>query len=249
MILPDISTEILYPENISAMVKIQKTLAEKIILSEDYHKIQIIAGVDVSNNLYDPGQMVYAAVVNLSYETLEIMEIANAANKQSLAYQPGFLGFREVPIILEVFKKLQIQPDLLLVDGHGISHPRRFGIASHLGVLLDIPTIGVAKSILVGKPQTELGDNVGDHTPLIWQGKIIGMLLRTKKRANPLIISTGHRVSLKTSIEIVSHCLKKYRLPEPTRYAHQAANACRISLTTPSTSTTPSLLLETSQYL
>ena len=119
---------------------------------------------------------------------------------------------------------------MLLVDGHGISHPRRFGIATHLGVLLDIPTIGVAKSILIGKPAAELGQNAGDHVPLIWKEEVIGILFGSKKRANPLIISSGHRVSLESALKIVMNCLKNYRLPEPTRFAHQAANTLRIEL-------------------
>lgn len=230
MLLPSISPDILHPKTIPEAIKIQQSLAGKIITVNMYSKIELIGGVDVSNNLYDPAQMVYAAIVNLSYKTLQIIETASAADKQPLAYKPGFLGFREVPVILQAFKNLQSKPDLLLVDGHGISHPRQLGIASHLGVLLDIPTIGVAKSILVGRPQTKLGDNPNDRTPLIWQGKTIGMLLRTKKRSNPLIISIGHRISLESALKIVLNCVKTYKLPEPTRYAHQAANAHRILL-------------------
>ena len=114
-----------------------------------------------------------------------------------------------------------------MVDGHGISHPRGLGIASHLGVLLDCPSIGVAKSILVGRPDGELGNQVGDSVPLRWKGQTLGLVLRTRPNVQPVYVSVGHRVSLETAVEIVLKCLSRYRLPEPTRQAHQAANLCR----------------------
>src|SRR5262249_35990996 len=118
-------------------------------------------------------------------------------------------------------------PDCLIVDGHGISHPRGLGIASHLGVLLDCPSIGVAKSILVGKPEGELGNQIGDYIPLRWKGQTLGVVLRTKPNVQPVYVSSGHRVSLETAIKVVLNSLSKYRLPEPTRQAHNAANVCR----------------------
>ena len=117
-----------------------------------------------------------------------------------------------------------------MVDGHGISHPRRLGIASHIGVLLNIPTIGVAKSVLVGHPAGPLGEAKGDCVPLIWKGEQIGTFLRTKKCCHPVIISAGHRISLGTAVEIVLEYATRYRLPEPTRQAHLAANRCRKEL-------------------
>jgi deoxyribonuclease V len=230
MRLPNIPKHILFPQSIPEAAEIQRTLAKSVISADQYAAPNIVAGVDVSNNLYDPAQMVYAGVVNLHYPGCTLFETAHAAAKQTLAYQPGFLGFREVPVILQAFEKLKNKPDLILVDGHGISHPRRFGIATHLGVLLDLPTIGVAKSILVGKPAAELGPNPGDAVPLVWHGETIGILFRSKKRANPLIISVGHRISLDSALQIVKSCLKTYRLPEPTRHAHLAANHARTSL-------------------
>ena len=198
------------------------------ILQDDFHQpVRHVIGLDVSNNRFDPEQMVYAAAANLSYPSLILTETAHRAEKQTVPYIPGLLGFREVPILLNVYRQSSVKPDLVMVDGHGISHPRGLGIASHFGVLLDIPTIGVAKSILVGKPAAPLAEEVGSAVPLIWKHREIGILLRTKKRCSPLIISVGHKVSLPTAVEFTMSCLKGYRLPEPTRQAHLAANACR----------------------
>jgi deoxyribonuclease V len=137
------------------------------------------------------------------------------------------LGFREVPTLVHLYNQLSVRPNVVLVDGHGISHPRGLGVATHLGVVLDVPTIGVAKSILVGTPAGPLAEEVGSTVPLIWKKQEIGMLLRTKARALPLIISSGHKISLPTAVQLVVKCLKGYRLPEPTRQAHLAANSFR----------------------
>ncbi|MBA2368257.1 MAG: deoxyribonuclease V [Candidatus Protochlamydia sp.] len=206
----------------------QKEMAEKVsLIDEVKHPINTIAGMDVSNTPFDPEQMIFGAVVVASYPSLTILETATESIKQTFPYVPGLLGFREVPSLINAFSKLSLLPDLIMVDGHGISHPRGLGVASHLGVLLDIPTIGVAKSILVGKPASPLPEEPGSMVSLLWKGKEIGMLLRTKKRCSPLIISTGHKITLKSAVELVISCQKRHRLPEPTRYAHLAANACR----------------------
>jgi deoxyribonuclease V len=186
--------------------------------------------MDISHNLYDPSEIIYAAALILNFSDLQVTERAFTAEKQSFPYVPGFLGFREAPALINAYQQLKIKPDILFVDGHGISHPRRLGIASQIGVLLDIPTIGVAKSILVGKPAAPLSEEPGNQTPLLWKKQTIGMFLRTKKRSNPLIISSGHKISLERAIEIVKACLRGYRLPEPTRQAHLAANAFRKGL-------------------
>ncbi len=217
----------LYPSSLEEAKEVQTTLFKKIIISDHFNIPLLIGGMDVSNNLYDPTQMIYATTVLLDFQTLEVIDQVFAAEKQEFPYIPGFLGFREAPALVHAFEKLTTKPDILLVDGHGISHPRGLGIASHIGALLDIPTIGVAKSILIGKPQDLLDDEAGSQTPLIWKNQTIGMLIRTKKRSNPLIISPGHRISLQTSIEIVLKTLRGYRLPEPTRQAHLAANFFR----------------------
>lgn len=232
----DIPHEWLYPGSLEAASKIQRLLSERVITSVDAafpETLQTIAGVDVSNNLRDPEEWIYAALVMLDYPTLSVGEISTRQGKAQFPYVPGFLGFREAPVLVEAFQQLWQRtgkaPDLIMVDGHGISHPRGLGIASHLGVLLDLPTIGVAKSILVGKPEGVLGPQPGDHIPLIWKGRQLGAVLRTKLNVNPLYISVGHKIDLPTAIDWVMRAGRKYRLPEPTRQAHLAANVFRKS--------------------
>jgi deoxyribonuclease V len=226
----DIPNSWFFPQSIQEAKEAQHRMAQRVIQEDTLLTMQSIGGMDVSNNLFDPKQMIYASVVVLSYPGLEIVEQAAVAQKQSFPYIPGLLGFREAPALVEAFKKLKKKPDILMVDGHGISHPRGLGIASHLGVLLDIPTVGVAKSILVGKPAASLDPEAGAQVPLVWKDQTLGMMLRTKARSNPLIISVGHKISLSTAIELVQKCLRGYRLPEATRHAHLAANVCRKSV-------------------
>jgi len=222
----DIPQSWLLPNSIEEAKEAQFDMAARVIVEDDFHDCRWIGGMDVSNKLYDPKKMIYASMVVLS-DAWEVKETAAAAYKQNFPYIPGLLGFREAPALVEAFKKLNTKPSIVFVDGHGIAHPRRLGIASHLGVLLDVPTIGVAKSILVGEPTGVLGCEVGAQVPLVWKNRTIGILLRTKPRANPLIISCGHRVALPTAVKLVQSALRGYRLPEPTRHAHLAANDCR----------------------
>lgn len=219
----------LYPPSLEEAKKVQKFLAHKVIAEDQLppRALDRVGGMDVSNYLYDPAQKIYAATVVLSFPEQKCLEIAAVVQKQKFPYIPGFLGFREAPALVASFQALRQSPAILWVDGHGISHPRRLGIASHIGVLLDIPTIGVAKSILVGSLATPLGEEVGSQSFLIWKGKMIAIALRTKKRAHPILISIGHKISLNTAVELVKKSLKGYRLPEPTRQAHLAANQCR----------------------
>lgn len=223
-------SEWLFPPSITEAKRIQKELAARVQLQDALgQEVSYIAGLDVSNNRFDPEKMVYASAVTLSYPDLVLIESSSSAEQQPFPYVPGLLGFREAPALINAFNQLTIRPDILMVDGHGIAHPRKLGIASHIGVLLDIPTIGVAKSILVGAPTGELPDEPGSHVPLLWKGETIAAVVRTKRRCAPLIISAGHRMTLKTAISLVFSCLKGYRLTEPTRLAHLAANAKRIS--------------------
>lgn len=227
-----IPREWLYPDSFASASKIQLELAQKVVLEDQLpDQLQTIGGMDVSSNWRDPEQMIYATCVVLDAQTLQVVAQASAHMQQKFPYIPGLLGFRETPALIEAFSKLAVKPDLILVDGQGISHPRKLGIASHIGVLIDLPTIGVAKSILIGKPAGQLATTAGATTPLIWQDETIGMLLRSKQRCNPLIISQGHRVALNTALTIVNRCLKGYRLPEPTRQAHLAANIYRRAIT------------------
>ena len=215
-------------ENSAQAFLAQKEMAEKVLLQDDLPKnLQYIGGMDVSNTPFDPAQMIFGAMIVCSYPSLSLVQTTAQAVKQTVPYIPGLLGFREVPTLMQAYEQASIIPDLIMVDGHGVSHPRGLGVASHVGVLLDIPTIGVAKSILVGTPAGPLAEAVGSTVPLVWKGKEIAMMVRTKKRCNPVIISAGHKITLATATQLVLSCLTKYRLPEPTRYAHLAANTCR----------------------
>lgn len=185
----------------------------------DPNSIKTIAGIDVS--LKDQGQ---AAIVVLSFPELEVIEEVVATRKITFPYVPGLLSFRETPLILEAIEKLKIQPDMLLVDGQGYAHPRRFGIACHIGVFLDKPSIGCAKSILIGKHE-EVGLNKGDQVPLTHGKQVIGTVLRSKNKVNPLIISIGHKIDLPTAVDFVTKCLGSYRVPEPIRAAHNFAGS------------------------
>lgn len=206
---------------------VQRILASRVITKDKLSPIQLIGGMDVSHNPYDPSQLIYATAVVLDKENWVKRAESGIVQKQAFPYIPGFLGFREAPALIQAFQALPLKPDVILVDGHGISHPRQLGIASHIGVLLDIPAIGVAKSILVGHPAGTLGSLKGDQVPLIWKGKEIARVLRTKAKCLPLIISSGHRISLETAVKIALECLQGYRLPEPTRQAHLLANQLR----------------------
>jgi deoxyribonuclease V len=179
-----------------------------------------IAGVDIS--VGKTGKIATGTVVVLSYPELEIVEIKTARGNLGFPYIPGLLSFRELPLTLAAFEKLNVTPDLVLVDGQGVAHPRRFGIASHLGLFLDIPTIGCAKSLLCGdciEPDTESGS----YAEVIDKDETIGVALRTRSGVKPVYVSIGHKTDLHTAIQWVLKCSRGYRLPEPTRLAHQAA--------------------------
>ncbi|MGI9060778.1 MAG: deoxyribonuclease V [Ktedonobacteraceae bacterium] len=200
-------------------MSLQKELAARVIHTDQLpDEIRLVAGVDMALN--EETNMARAAVVLLSYPTMEIVERHVYEEPVRMPYIPGLLSFREIPCILGAFAQLSTQPDLVMVDGQGIAHPRYLGIASHLGLWLDLPTIGCAKSILRGKyDEQALGDEVGAWLPLIFKNQTIGAALRTRSHVKPMIISLGHRISLETSIRYVLACGKGYRLPEPTRQA------------------------------
>ncbi len=185
---------------------------------------RFIAGVDVSCTRFDP--ILTAGVVVWDKETNTVVETAFAKAKGTYPYIPGLLSFREIPVLLEALARLQTVPDLFFVDGQGIAHPRRLGIATHLGLLLDRPTVGVGKSKLTGQYDA-LGPDVGSQSPLMDDDEQIGMVIRTKVRSNPLFISIGHRIDLPTALRLVKESLRGYRLPEPTRLAHLYVNAMR----------------------
>ncbi|ACB53917.1 endonuclease V [Crocosphaera subtropica ATCC 51142] len=167
--------------------------------------------------------MTKAAVAVLKLPSLELVESQTALIPTTFPYIPGFLSFREIPALLKVIEKLTIIPDIILCDGQGIAHPRRLGIASHLGVLLNIPTIGVAKSLLIGKHE-EVPLEKGSWKPLIDKKEVIGAVLRSRTNVKPIYVSIGHKISLPTALDYVMACLTKYRLPETTRWADKLAS-------------------------
>ena len=181
----------------------------------------LIAGADVG--FEQGGEVTRAAIVLLTWPELELVEYQVARIATTMPYIPGFLSFREYPALLAAWDQLSQRPDLLFVDGHGISHPRRLGVASHFGLLVDVPTIGVAKKRLCGK-FGPLGDEPGALAPLLDKGEQLAWVLRSKTRCNPLFVSTGHRVGLDSALMWVERCLKGYRLPEPTRWADAVAS-------------------------
>lgn len=219
----------LYPKDVREAIQVQKEMAACVSFSDLKKDPQVIGGLDVSSTPFSSSKEIFGAAVLLSFPSCQVIEKKEAKMDQGFPYIPGLLGFREAPVLIKAFQALSQRPDLLFIDGHGISHPRGLGIASHIGILLDIPTIGVAKSILIGTLHTSLPEEVGSQVPLMWKGKVVGMALRTKKRCLPLIISPGHKMSLEKSIQWVLKSLKGYRLPEPIRQAHLAANAIRRS--------------------
>nr|WP_314267686.1 deoxyribonuclease V [uncultured Moellerella sp.] len=195
--------------------------AHQVILVDDVTMPNLIAGADVG--FEQQGTVTRAAIVVLTWPDLELVESQIARIATTLPYIPGFLSFRECPALLAAWHKLQHKPDLVLVDGQGIAHPRHLGVASHFGLLVDIPTIGVAKSRLYGE-HALVDEPAGSYQPLMANMQQLGWVLRSKKRCNPLYISPGHKMSVASSLWWVEQCLKGYRLPEPTRIADGIAS-------------------------
>ena len=199
---------------------IQRRIATLVSKRKEIDSPKLIAGVDISPP--DAQGMATGAVVVLAYPQLTLLEIRVAKQRVDFPYVPGLLSFRESPLILAACLKLALTPDLIFVDGQGIAHPRRLGLASHLGLLLNVPTVGCAKSILCGSHEP-VGAAPGSFAELRDNGEVIGAALRTKMGANPIYISIGHKVDLKSAISWIIECCRGYRIPEPTRLAHLAA--------------------------
>jgi len=204
---------VLSPKN---AVFIQKKLRDHIILDNRCGKIKFIAGVDMAMD--EEHQLGFAGIIIYSYPDLIEIERQSAEAKLKFPYVPGLLAFREAPVLIKAFKKIRNIPDVILFDGQGIAHPRGIGIASHMGLILDRPTIGCAKSRLIGEYE-EPGCNVGDWSPLSYKKKVIGAVLRTRKNVKPIFVSPGHLIDLRTSIKIVLSCVDGFRIPKPTREA------------------------------
>ena len=203
-------------------IELQKQLAFEVIAEDKFDApVKTVAGIDLG---YDAKNNTSRAVcVALSFPELELIESSEAILPIQFPYIPGLLSFRETPVAVRALEKLENAPDLILCDGQGIAHPRRFGIACHIGLIADAPTIGVAKSILVGRFEN-LGETRGSVAPLVHRGERIGAVLRTKDKVQPVYISVGHKISLPTAIEFVLRCAPKYRLPETTRLADKMAS-------------------------
>ncbi|MCU7842252.1 MAG: deoxyribonuclease V [Candidatus Thiodiazotropha sp. (ex Monitilora ramsayi)] len=202
-------------------IALQRKLRDKLFLSDQLSSPQRVAGVDVG--FEEQGTVTRAAVAVLDFPSLTPIEHAVSRLPTTFPYIPGLLSFREIPAILRALEKLTQAPDLLLCDGQGFAHPRRFGLACHLGLLTDIPSIGVAKSRLIGT-HGNLPLEKGAWVPLMDHGEQIGAVLRTRSGVMPLYISVGHRISLQSAIRYVLACTTRYKLPETTRAAHRLAS-------------------------
>ena len=201
--------------------RLQSELAGRVSLQDDFPPLRRIAGVDVG--FEEDGTITRAAAVLLDADDMRPRADTLARLPTRMPYIPGLLSFRELPAVLEALGRLPELPDLIMVDGQGVAHPRGLGIAAHLGVVTGLPTVGVAKKILVGSHVTP-GPRRGDRTPLTYKGQVIGTVLRSKDGIKPLIVSPGHRVSQATAPELVLACCRGYKLPEPTRWADRIAS-------------------------
>lgn len=202
-------------------IALQNDLRTRVRIEDDFGgigSIKTIAGVDVGYDLQR--ELTKAVVAVLDYPSLELRESVIAYEKTDFPYISGLLAFREIPAILKALSCLKDAPDLLMVDGHGVSHPRRMGIAAHLGVVTNLPAIGVAKTRLTGKHDLVAEDKLS-QAPLTDKGETIGTVFRSKQRCNPLYIAAGHRISHQSALDITKRCITTYRLPEPTRVADQ----------------------------
>lgn len=203
-------------------IQLQKQLAFEVVAEDKFDApVKTVAGIDLGYDAKNDTSR--AVVVVLSFPELELLETAEALLPIQFPYVPGLLSFRETPVAIKVLEKLTLTPDLILCDGQGLAHPRRFGIACHIGLIADVPTIGAAKSVLVGSFEN-LGEIRGSVAPLIHRNEQVGVALRTKDKVQPLYISVGHKIGLETATEIVLQCAPKYRLPETTRLADKLAS-------------------------
>ncbi|NEQ20501.1 MAG: deoxyribonuclease V [Microcoleus sp. SIO2G3] len=210
-----------WPVTAEEAIAIQNQLRSQVITEDQLGEVQYVAGVDLG--FEEDGAISQAAVAVLSFPDLQLQEKAIAKRPTTFPYIPGFLSFREIPAILDALETVSITPDLIVCDGQGIAHPRRLGIACHLGVLIDIPTIGAAKSLLVGK-HDEVPVEKGSWQSLRYRGEVVGAVVRSRTGVKPLYVSPGHRISLPTAIDYVLRCTTKYRLPETTRWADKLAS-------------------------
>ena len=204
--------------------RLQEELAARVETGPalDLAGVRHVAGADVSTQ----GDVAYATVVVLDFPGLSTVEVRGFEAPLRFPYVPGLLSFRELPSVVGALEKVETPVDALILDAQGIAHPRRMGLASHLGIFLDVPTVGCAKSLLVGSFQ-EPGEEKGGATDLVHRGEVVGRVLRTRDKVSPVYVSVGNGIDLSSSVELVLACCTRYRLPETTRRAHNAANRLR----------------------
>lgn len=202
----------------------QGDLAPRIVSGPplDLSRVRYVAGADVSTQ----GERGYAIVAVLSFPGLSVVEVRGFEAPLEFPYVPGLLGFREVPLVVGALEQVKSNVDVIILDGHGLAHPRSLGLASHTGLFLDVPTVGCAKSRLVGEHQ-EPGREKGSVTDLVYRNKVVGKVVRTRTGVSPVYVSIGNRIDLEGAVDLVLACCTKYRLPETTRRAHNAANRLR----------------------
>ena len=211
-----------WPTDVASAREVQETLRSQVIREDALGAVRYVAGVDVG--FEDKGRTTRAAVAVLEFPGLALHHQAISRSPTRFPYIPGYLSFRELPAVLQALDRLTVMPDLLLCDGQGLAHPRRFGLACHLGVLTDIPSIGVAKSRLIGVHDDPPNEK-GRWVPLMDKGETIGAVVCTRNNVSPVYVSLGHRISLPTAIDYVLGCTTRFRLPETTRWAHRLASA------------------------
>jgi deoxyribonuclease V len=210
-----------WPDSVPKARAMQERLAPRVIREDRLGEVRRVAGLDVG--FEGGGRITRAAVALLRFPELSLEEQASCRSPTRFPYVPGYLSFREIPGVLGALRKLRQRPDLMLCDGQGLAHPRRFGLACHLGVLCDLPSIGVAKSRLIGE-HGPLPPEKGNWVPLMDGEETIGAVLRTRTNVSPVYVSIGHRISLATAVDFVLRCTSRYRLPETTRFAHRLAS-------------------------
>lgn len=222
--MPQISPEEYESLTPAQAIELQQQLRQQIRIEPLTKSVQTIAGADISFNKYE--ETVYAGIIVLSFPDLQEVAKSTVISKTSFPYIPGLLSFREIPSLLKAWNQLEVKPDLMVLDGQGIAHPRRMGIATHFGLVTDTPAMGCGKSLLTGKFEA-LPEAAGSESLLYDRDEVIGAALRTKNKVNPVFISPGHLINLRQSLDIIKQCIFGYRIPEPTRKAHLLVNQVR----------------------
>jgi deoxyribonuclease V len=210
---------------VTAATQIQNELRNDIIIQARDFPVNVIAGADISFNKFST--TVYAGIILLRFPDLIPIGYSLVKKEVLFPYVPGYLAFRELPALMAAWDNLPVKPDLLVADGHGIAHPRRMGIAAHFGVVAKTPTVGCAKKVLCGKYE-EPASTKGSNTPLVFKDEVVGAALRTKNAVKPVFVSPGNFMDVASTVDIITQCVGRYRIPEPTRLAHDIVNRFRI---------------------